>query len=358
MPFSIPTPETILKRLQAVCDVNLPGSDARLRRSPEGVITKMMSMASFEHFGFLEWISKQIHPTTADAEGLKIHLNEWGITEKPAEAASGPVKFTGLSGSVVTAGTILRRGDDLQFSVIADIAILGTEGIGNVAALTPGAESNSAIGVKLSMVSPAPGIQSEATVQDDGSGSGLTGGVDGEDIEEARQRLIERIQQTPQGGADSDYVRWAKEVAGVTRAWPYPNQFGRGTVAVIAVMDNKDGTIVPSAGELASIKAYVESKRPTTADVFVVAPTPKPIDFTININPSSEAVKTAIQNELKAFFKREAVPGQTMYRSRMIEAISLAAGEHHHVLVAPAGNAEQEFGELPVLGAITWGVAG
>jgi hypothetical protein len=34
-----------------------------------------------------------------------------------------------------------------------------------------------------------------------------------------RARVMERYYWIPQGGADPDYVIWAKEIAGITRAW-------------------------------------------------------------------------------------------------------------------------------------------
>ncbi|MCD3114262.1 phage baseplate protein, partial [Salmonella enterica subsp. enterica serovar Enteritidis] len=47
----------------------------------------------------------------------------------------------------------------------------------------------------------------------------LTGGADTEEPETWRARVMERYYWIPQGGADPDYVIWAKEIAGITRAW-------------------------------------------------------------------------------------------------------------------------------------------
>ncbi|MXC98354.1 baseplate J/gp47 family protein, partial [Escherichia coli] len=60
----------------------------------------------------------------------------------------------------------------------------------------------------------------------------LTGGFDTEDLETWRARVIERYYWTPQGGADGDYVVWAKEVPGITRAWTYRHWTGPATAGV------------------------------------------------------------------------------------------------------------------------------
>ena len=52
MPFDRPTPAQLLSRIQAEIDIALPGSDARLRQSVEGIISRVLAMASHEMFGF------------------------------------------------------------------------------------------------------------------------------------------------------------------------------------------------------------------------------------------------------------------------------------------------------------------
>jgi uncharacterized phage protein gp47/JayE len=356
MPYSRPTPDELLKRLQAEADILLPGSDARLRHSPEGVITRLTAMASHEHFAYLVWLSRQILVTTCDPEFLFLHADEWGILQKMATQAQGKTKFFGTSGATIPAGTVLRRNDDVTFTLDADVTLASGIGIGDVTAEEWGISGNTSIGSKLSLASPVPGVQTDTIVQDDGSGNGLSGGTDIEDIERLRERVIERKQNRPHGGADFDYVIWAKEVAGVTRAWPYPNRAGRGTMTVICVMDDKIGTIIPSAEEVEDIYNYIESKRPATAELYVIAPAPIEVDFTININPSSLAVKSAIEAEIRAFFKRESVPGGTLYLSRIREAVSVAAGEFDNAVLIPNENVEREFGDLSVVGNFTWGV--
>jgi len=52
--------------------------------------------------------------------------------------------------------------------------------------------------------------------------------------------------------------------------------------------------------------------------------------------------------------RRRAVPGGTIRRSWIWEAVSVAAGEDSHAITAPAGDVAHGTGEIAVLGVITY----
>lgn len=350
MPFNRPTPQDLLQRIQAVIDIELPGADARLRGSVENVIARVLAMASHGMHGHIDYVAKQLFITTAEAENLDREAEEYGMSRKAATAATGNVTFTGTNGSIIPAGTALRRADSVEFTTAAEVSIAAGSATVSVTAAVAGAAGNTADGVKLNLSSPLAGVQLASTV----AAPGLSGGADIEGDEALRQRVLARKRQPPHGGADFDYIEWAKEVAGVTRAWVYRHELGVGTVMVFFVMDDKVDTLVPDENEVLIVQNYLDAQRPVTADVYAAAPTPLPVNFEIHIRPNTSLVRAAIEAELKDFFKREAVPGGVLYRSRLIEAISAAAGEFAHVLIAPAGNVEASFGEIAVLGDLTF----
>lgn len=352
MPFDRPTPTELLARIQAEFDSIIPASDARLRQSVEGVMARVLTMTSHELLSYLNWVSAQILPDTAESEFLDRHGSLWGIPRKAATAASGIIQLTGTIGVVVPSGTILRRSDEVDYKTTTEIVFSGATALVNVLADKTGANGNAASLTKINLGSPIAGVQTAGVVQS----GGLSGGTDVETDAAYRGRIIERIRQPPQGGADFDYIRWAKEVAGVTRAWCYPNQLGIGTVVLMFVMDDKVGSIIPSGGEVTSVQSHVDQMRPVTAEVTVGAPTPVALNFEIHITPSTAAIKTAIDAELKDLIRRESIPGGTLYLSRIREAISVAEGEFDHVLVTPTTNVVRSFGEITVLGTITWGI--
>jgi uncharacterized phage protein gp47/JayE len=165
--------------------------------------------------------------------------------------------------------------------------------------------------------------------------------------------VLERIRNTPQGGAENDYPGWAKEVAGVTRAWCYPGWLGAGTVGLTFVMDARDNPI-PLVGDVATVQTYVDALRPVTAALTVFAPATEDVNFSISITPDTPAIRAAIAAELADFFRREAEPGGTLYISRMREVISAAEGEFAHELLAPTGNPTASAGAMLKLGTIGW----
>lgn len=355
MPFKKSTPTAINERIQNEINAASPNGDARLRNSVENVVGKTIALASVELRSFIEYLFAQIHVMTADEENLARHASEWGIERKQPSLAVGKASVTGIDGSIIVAGTILQRNDQVQYVLLTDATISGGTGSLIIKAVEAGISGNCPVGTKLNFISPVNGVQSLAVVADDGSGSGITAGADIEDVELWRGRILDRIQNPAQGGAKKDYEKWAKEVPGVTRAWPYPLHDGVGSVYLTFVMDGKPGTIIPSLTEVANVQAYLEVARPTTAEVTVFAPEPVPVNFEIHLNPNTVEVQNAIKAELAAFFRREAVPGDKLLISRIREAISTAAGEFDHELVTPTANIISDFGDLPVLGTFTWG---
>jgi uncharacterized phage protein gp47/JayE len=137
------------------------------------------------------------------------------------------------------------------------------------------------------------------------------------------------------GGAQYDYVAWAKQVPGVTRAWAAPEQ-GPGTMTVRFLMDDlraaDDGW--PTANDIETVAAYIDQKRPVTVkDCYVMAPIKYFLDMTIsNLAKDDEATRASIEQEIQDMLFIKAAPGQTIYRSWIEEAISNAVGEDHHNL--------------------------
>lgn len=350
MPFTRPTLAELIDRAASDIETRLPGTDARLRRSNLGVLARIHAGSTHGLYGYLDWLALQLMPDTAEAEHLARWAGIWGVTRKAAAAATGNVTFTGTNGTVIPTGTLIQRADGAQFATNAEGTISAESAAIAVTATVAGADGNTAASTSLTLVSPITGINTATTV----ASGGLSGGSDEEDDESLRDRLLARIQQPPHGGASFDYASWALEVSGVTRAWVYPQELGLGTVTVRFVRDD-DASIIPDAGEVATVQAYIDSKRPVTAAVTVVAPTVVPLDFEISgLNPNNTTVKAAIEAELEDLLRREAEPGGTILISHIREAISVAAGEYDHVLVSPTANITHTTGQLATMGTITW----
>lgn len=350
MPFSRPTLKTLIDRAVADINARLPQADARLAVNILNVLAYVNGGAANGLYGYLDWLARQVLPDTADAEILARWASIWGVTRTAATPATGSATVTGTNGATVPAGTLLQRADGQRYQITADATIAAGTAAASVVAATGGAATNAAAGVNLNLVSPIAGVNAAATV----AGAGLTGGSDAELDDTLRARLLKRIQSPPHGGSSSDYVNWALEVAGVTRAWVYPGELGAGTVTVRFVRDNDAGGIIPDATEVAAVQSHLDALRPVTAQLTVVAPIAAPINFTIAATPNTAAVQAAITAELQDMLLREAVPGSTILLSHIRAAISLAAGETDHTLVAPAANVANATGYISTMGVITW----
>lgn len=322
--------------------------DDPLRRSDAEAYALVNAGSAHSLYGYIAWLARQVIIDTADFEFLERWGSIWGINRKPAAPATGIVTFTVLAGSVIPSGTILNAFDGRQYATTADATGVAPTYTAPVSAVVAGAAGNRNAGQTLSLVSPVAGVQTAATA------GLLSGGADIESDAALRLRLLARIRQPPQGGSANDYVTWAIEVAGVTRAWCYPLEMGEGTVVVRFVRDNDAGSIIPDAGEVATVQAYIAARRPATAVVTVVAPVAAPIAYTIHLNPDTPAIRLAVTAQLTDLLTREAIPGGTILYSHIQEAISVAAGEFDHTLTVPAADVTNATGLIATMGVITW----
>ncbi|MHB1053466.1 MAG: baseplate J/gp47 family protein [Thiobacillus sp.] len=349
MAFTRPTLTQLIERAQADIETRLPGSQPRLRHTLLGTLARVHPGANHGLYGYLDWIARQVLPDTADAEILERWASIWGVTRKAASFAAGPVTLTGTTGAVVPAGTVLQAATGQEFETDAEVTLAAGTATAQVTALSAGQAGNLVASAKLNLISPIAGVNAQATV----ASGGLVGGADTETDDALRARLLARIQTPPHGGAKTDYVAWALEVAGVTRAWVYPGELGLGTVTVRFVRDN-DASIIPDAAEVQAVLDHIDTLRPVTAGLTVVAPVAVPLNLTIALTPNTSTVQAAVLAEIKDLLVRAAEPGGTILISHIREAISLAAGETNHVLTVPSADVAHTVGQIATMGIITW----
>lgn len=92
---------------------------------------------------------------------------------------------------------------------------------------------------------------------------------------------MERWFYTPQGGADHDYVIWAKEVAGITRARTFRHYKGIGTVGVMVASGDATHP-APPAETVTAVRDHILPLAPVAGGgLFVFPATEKVIPMTI-----------------------------------------------------------------------------
>ena len=346
MAFSRPTLLELVNRIRNDILARFRQSD-QLRRTDGEVYARVHSGAVHGLYGHQDYISLQILPYTADEDNLKRMASAKGMTQKLAAQAVGTATFTTEIGALIPANTVLKALDGQEYTTTVGATSSGVNITLPVKASVAGAAGNRTAGQSLSLVSPVPGVQGTALASE------LSAGADIEDIEEFRARYIERLRQPPHGGSKADYIAWAKEVAGVTRAWCFPLEMGAGTVTVRCVRDN-DSTPFPDSTELLEVKTHIEDVRPVTATLYVVAPIEQLVNLSIALNPNTPDTRAAVLVELQDFFLREGAPGTTLFRSRISEAISAGNGEYSHNLSVPNTDIVVDNSHLARLGAVTW----
>jgi len=365
MSFSRPTLQALRDRIKSDLETRM-NIGVALRRSFVNVWAKTQAMVCHSLYGYLVRQSKQLFVLQADTDGLNEIGAEYRILREAATYASGNVTVTGTIGTTIPGGTQLRRPSDGRIYETNEDVTLGSasEDIG-ITAKVAGEDGNEIAGVTLYFVSPVSGISSTAIV----ASGGLINGEDEESDEDYRARILARKQQPPHGGAGFDYAKWAKEIPDldVTRAWNHDQYYGIGTVGVSFVLDNQETTIIPTSTQCTLVRDYIlEHVDPISGvyvgspvgqqhGIFVFPPTPITVDFVINIYPNTSAVQSAVEAVLDDFIKREGGPSQTLYLSRISEAISLALGEGRHQLLVPNEDVSAGSTEVQVLGNITWG---
>lgn len=332
-----------------------------LRRSILSALARAVAGVSHILHGHMIFISRQIFPDQAEAELLDRWGSIYGMERSPATFAQLQIEVTFTAAGTVPAGTIYQRIDGEEYVVDADIDGTGAGTFtGTVTASTEGSAQNLADGDIISLQSPIANVNSEAEILDT-----LIEGEDRETDESYRLRIVDRIQQPPAGGTANDFIQWAREVSGVTRAWVFPGHLGEGTVGLSFVEDN-ESPIIPDNAKVDEVQDYVELKKPVTAQLTVFAPTDVPVNLTIAIKPNTLAVRTAVEAELEDLFIREAQVrgayksvGQSydgkIALSKINEAISLAPDEEDHNIVNLTEDPQPPtVSGLLTLGTITW----
>ncbi|CDZ82766.1 phage tail protein [Citrobacter koseri] len=323
--------------------------DVVLRRMDAEVYARVQAAAVHTLYGYLDYLARNMLPDLCDEDWLYRHARIKRCPRKDAVAASGFARWDGLGGTpTLPAGTQIQRDDQVTFTttqtVTASDGLLRVPVVADVA----GSAGNTDDGTALRLGTPVSGIPST------GYADTLNGGDDVEELETWRARVMERYYWTPQGGADPDYVIWAKEIAVITRAWTFRHYQGIGTVGVM-VATSDPAKPAPGDDIVQSVREHILPRAPVAGSgLFVFAAVEKVIPVTIALAKDTPEIRTAVTAELNSLMLRDGQPSGKVYVSRISEAISLATDEVAHQLRAPTVDVVLGQTELPVLGDITW----
>lgn len=351
MAFTLPTFQQIKSRVQT--DLGQFSDGTVPRRSVEYFLAQAITGVSRGLYGFLKYILHQAFYDTADETNFWKWFALFGLTRKAAVAWAGTYEFSGVDGTVIAHARQVQRADGTIYETDGSVTIASGTATAVILATNDyvGADANNPDGQALSLAVPLADVDPEGSVL-----STTTTGSDLESVDDAKLRLQQHLSTPPHGGGPGDYVRWALEVPGFTRAWEFANLAGPNAVSVAAVRD-EDGTgsaILPDSGERATLLAYLQTVVPITVTVDVITLTAVPLDIIFDgLTPDNADVRAAITESLTDLLEREAEPGGTLPLSQINEAISAATGETDHVLNSPAADVTYTTSQIGVMGSLT-----
>ena len=161
----------------------------------------------------------------------------------------------------ITIGAVTLDAAVVQATVRAASDQAGGGGEGAIGNLDPGAT--------ISFANPLANVSRNALVV-----SQTVTGANAESTEAYRQRVIDRFQKRPQGGAYADYEIWGEGVAGIINVYPYtsdcPGQVDVYAEATVESSGDPDG--IPTTAQLQAVLDSIEldqnglaSRRPANA---------------------------------------------------------------------------------------------
>ena len=178
-------------------------------------------------------------PTAGTNAELLIDIT---VTNQTGSLPSGSQLVSALNGfTYITLGSVLLDAATVQATIKAVADQAGGNGTGAAGNLDPADI--------VSFANPLPNVARDTVVV-----SQTVTGADPESTEAYRQRIIDRFQKRPQGGAYADYEEWAEEAAGIIRAYPYTGQPGEVDVYTEATVEssgNADG--IPTGAQLNAV---------------------------------------------------------------------------------------------------------
>ena len=366
-----PTQAEIHTRVAADLNAKVTGADAQVQqvrwlgrfwRSALWAIGYVLSVLTFGLYRYGVNIAREAGPDAEGEEGVERWANSLGLTRTAATHAKGSITVAATVGTVIPIGHVFTRdADAVEYKT--DAAVTTTTDPQDIActAVEAGAAGNAAAAVKVTSSTDISGLTSAATV----ATGGMTGGADKESVAAYAKRRDERLANPPEVGNKADYVRWVKSVGGVGAVGV--SSPGASFVEVRFIEDDDDNPIPSSARRTAveekligtSAKNYTDGLAPFTDDITVVAITEEQHPFTINLEPNTTAVQTAVNAALDELLKRAGkahIEGtdSVLELSQIHGAIDSAAGETSHVLAVPAADITFTDNTYPTRGTMTY----
>ena len=237
-------------------------------------------------------------PTAATRAELLIDIT---VENQTGSLPSGSQLINSDNGvTYITIGSVALDAATVQATIRAVSDQTGGGGAGAIGNLEPADI--------VSFANPLPNVARDAVVD-----SQVVTGADAESTAVYRQRIVDRFQVRPQGGAYADYRIWGEETAGIINIYPYtstsPGEVDVYAEATVESSGSDDG--IPTSAQLQAVADSIElddnglaSRRPANAFVNVLAITRTAFDTTVSslVVDNLAQVQADIEDALEAFY--------------------------------------------------------
>lgn len=310
--------------------------------------------ACHSQHGYLAWIDAQCSPLTCELERLYDWAALYGVERLMSTAALGHVLATGIAGTTLLAGTLLRGPTGMDYRVMSAVVL----GAGNtpvsVRCETVGSAGNLIAGQLLTLIDPVPGCSNNLTVDV----SGLGGGAEDELVDAWRMRVADEWQVAITRGARSgkpdDYRFWAKSAhPSVSGALVQPHALGVGTVLVRPICNGLTDRM-PTQAVLDAVAAYFYGIVPATADWRLAVPIKHVVTASLHLLPGFDTAgnRAAIFNAVNAAVLAEMSETSLLTVAEIDAAIATVTSQYTRL--GPLANVSVGAGEVLVLNPIAW----
>lgn len=299
-----------------------------------------------------KWCYRQAFPQTAEGENLDRHGQMRALSRRAGVCARGTLRLfvaeAQTSAIDIAAGTVCTDAGLVRFVTTEDARIAVGETYVNVPAqaVLPGSTGNAKPGTITFLTRPPVSIVGVTNPET------FTGGIDREDDETFRARILDSYRRLPNGANAAWYEARVLEIEGVAAVSVLPRWNGIGTVGV--VIAGADG----SADEalLETVQAVLDEAREIATDVTVMAAETVTVPVTAQIQVrngcNASAVLLAVRTAITQHFDGRLL-GKPVYRATLGQILYSIEGVENYQLTAPSADVAIDDDQLPVLGTLT-----
>jgi len=269
MSLTTPTTKEISDNIVAQLAATLNQTIPLLPKSFTRVLARAIAGVFVLLYKYGGFMFLQIFVSTASGNPTEVNgkiltpLIEWGRLIGVGDPVAGTnaeltidITVTNQTGTLPSGSQLLNSNNGFTYITLAAVLLDAPTVQANIRAVSDqaggngsGADGNLAVSDVVSFANPLANVAQDAVVA-----AVVVTAANEETTAAYRQRIIDRFQKRPQGGAYADYEIWGEEAPGIINVYPYTGDPGEVDVfseATVASSGSADG--IPTAAQLTAV---------------------------------------------------------------------------------------------------------